>query len=68
MIKLDVHIVQEYYKLRKALESSYNAFQIGEIGAAAYQMALDKFENYCVYAVAKMVGDYATAEAYKENY
>lgn len=68
MIKLDVHVVEEYYKLKEALEKGYRAFQVGEIGAATYQMTLDRFNNYCIYAVAKMVGDDETAEVYKENY
>jgi hypothetical protein len=68
MITLDVHVVEEYYKLKKSLEKGYKAFQAGEIGPAAYQMALDRFNSYCIYAIAKMVGDAEMAEAYKENY
>lgn len=68
MIKLDVHIVQEYNKLKTELEEAYRAYEANEINDATYQMALDKFNSYCIYAIANMVGDDEMAEVYKENY
>jgi hypothetical protein len=75
MIKLDVRVVQEYYKLKEELGAAYEAYDGCELNSeklavleASYQMALDKFKSYCIYAIAKMVSDEEVAEVYKDNY
>ena len=59
MIKLDIHVKQEYYNLKIAMEEAYQVFHHipTEANSTAYGDALQNFYDFCVAYVAYMVGD-----------
>lgn len=69
MANLDITIRYKYYALKDEMEEAYRVFNSNptKANSAAYGVALNKFQDFCVAYVARLLGDESLAYCYQEE-